>query len=301
MVSLGAHFRAERFEEVLTRLALSPPQTLLLEGGTEEERLAMGLFWAMTANCPQALAKRAENQPAVPCRECAVCRQIGANEHLDLLIYDGRIPNRQDEESPGPIRSLRMENMRELKSLSGTASHGQGKRVAIFQGMSQTREEALNSLLKTLEEPAPHTMFVLLTPQRQQLLSTLVSRSFCLTLPWRGSLGADDDLAEWKTALTAFMETGSGLMERVGAKGAVDASLAGRILMLCQHALVQALGGRKQGGLARILEPVARSATKTALASRWLGEAQEMLAAQVAPARVLEAFWSRLYMLRRQK
>lgn len=293
--------RRERLEAALSRLALAPPQTLLLEGGTEKERLAMAMFWAMTANCPEAVAKRASGQAAAPCRECSTCRQIEANENLDLLIFDGRIPNRQDEESPGPIRALRMENMRELKSLSATAPHGQGKRVAIFQGMSQTREEALNSLLKTLEDPAPHTMFVLLAPQRQQLLPTLVSRSFCLTLPWRGSLETDADLADWESALAGFLEAGSGLMERVGAKGAVDASLGARILMLCQRALVRALCANDRGSLARALEPVARSAGKMALVSRWLAEAQEMLAAQVAPARVLEAFWSRLFVLLHQK
>lgn len=293
--------RREQLEGALTRLALAPPQTLLLEGGTEEERLSMALFWAMTANCPEAAARRTEGRAAEPCRVCAICRQIQANENLDVLIFDGRIPNRQDEESPGPIRALRMENMRELKSLSATAPHGPGKRVAIFQGMSQTREEALNSLLKTLEDPAPHTMFVLLAPQRQQLLPTLVSRSFCLTLPWRGSQEADAELAEWEIALAGFLETGSGLMERIGGKGVLDASLAGRIIMLCQRALVRALGARNQGGLDRALAPVARSATKMALASRWLAEAQEMLAALVAPARVLEAFWSRLFVLIHQK
>lgn len=284
----------------LERLALSPPQTLLLEGGTEAERLDLALHWAKTANCPSALASQAKDQPAVPCLDCVICRQLQANESLDLLIFDGRIGNRQDDEKPGPIRALRMENMRELKTLTTTAPHGNGKRVAIFQGMSQTREEALNSLLKTLEEPSPHTLFVLLTPQRQQLLPTLVSRSFCLTLPWKGSLESSEALKAWEESLAAFLAGDPAFLDRVGAKGAVDAPEASQIILACQRSLVSALAGRPGGSLAKALAPLCRDARKAALLSNWLTEAQEMLTATVTPARVLEAFATRMFMLLRQ-
>lgn len=284
----------------LTRLALAPPQSLLLEGGTGRERLDRALFWAMSANCPQTLAKRALGEPCAPCGTCAVCRQIAANGNLDLHIYDGRISNRLDEEKPGPIRALNIDNMRELKSLAATAPHGEGKRIAIFQGMTRTREEALNSLLKTLEEPSPFTLFVLLTPQRQQLLPTLVSRSFCLTLPWTDCLTRDEAMRRWEEELANFLGGGRGFLERVAAKGAVDATLAGQILLECQRALVRCLGGKNPGPLDRALAPLAKNGKKTAILSLWLNEAQEMLAATVSPARVLEAFAGRLFVLLRQ-
>ena len=78
-----------------------------------------------------------------------------------------------------------MQRVRELKSRLRDAPHGQGRRVVLLMGLSLNRDEAANALLKALEEPSPTTVFVLLAPQREQLLPTLVSRSFCLTLPGR--------------------------------------------------------------------------------------------------------------------
>lgn len=287
-----------RLHDTLTRLALTEPQCLLLEGGSESARLDLATFWAMTANCPAALSGRKDGSIAAPCRECQTCRQIEANEYADLLIYDGRISNRADEEKPGPIRALRIENIRELKSLTGTAPHGGGKRIAIFQGLTQTREEAMNSLLKTLEEPTPHTMFVLLAPQRQQILPTLVSRSFCLTLPWPDSSGHDE---KWDNAIAGFLNGNPALLDQISAKGALDAENASAALLACQRSLVRSLSGRGSGPLDAALAPLARAAKKAALASRWLSEAQEMLAATVSPPRALEAFLSRFYLLLRQQ
>lgn len=282
----------------LDRLALHPPQTLLIEGGTETSRLQSAIYWAASINCenPQISA----NESRTPCLDCLTCRQILANENLDLLIYDGRISNRADDEKPGPVKSLRMENMRELKSMVATAAHGGGKRVAIFQGMSQTREEAMNSLLKTLEEPTQHSLFVLLTPQREQLLQTLVSRSFCLTLPWPDCRNRNEELATWENGLADFLARGTGFLERVGGKGAVDAELAAQILLSCQKALGRSLSGCQNGDLDAALQPLAQNHLKASQASRWLDEAQSMLIATVSPARVLEAFSTRLFTLLRQ-
>lgn len=284
----------------LEKLALRPPQTLLIEGGSESQRLDTALHWAATINCASAQTARMKNEAGSPCKQCLICQQIQANENIDLLIYDGRITNKQDEEKPGPVKSLRMENMRELKTLTGTAPHGSGKRIVIFQGMSQTRNEALNSLLKTLEEPSQHTLFVLLTPQRDQLLPTLVSRSFCLTLPWTDCLAQDGTMPEWERAFTTFLRQGTGFLESIATRGVATQILAAQIILSVQKALGRALGGKPDGPLDAELEPLVQSSEKAIQASRWLDEAQIMLTGTVAPARVLEALASRLYLLLRQ-
>ena len=76
-----------------------------------------------------------------------------------------------------------MDNVRGLKSVISDPPHNPGFRVVILAGIETTRTEAANALLKALEEPSPSTLFVLLTPQREQILPTLVSRSFYFTLP----------------------------------------------------------------------------------------------------------------------
>ena len=75
----------DRIREVLHRLSANPPQVLLLEGGTEPQRLAAARYWAACVNCPQA------GSEGGPCLICPTCMQIDAGEHLDVLAYDGRI------------------------------------------------------------------------------------------------------------------------------------------------------------------------------------------------------------------
>lgn len=291
----------EAVRSMLEMLALRPPQSLLLEGGDEAGRMAAALHWARAANCPDALERRSRDERCVPCGECPVCRQIDALEHLDLLVYDGRISNKQDEENPGPVRAMTVENMRQLKSVNGTAPHGAGRRVAIFQGMTLTREEALNSILKTLEEPSQHTLFVLLTPQRQQILPTLVSRSMCLTLPWRGCLDQRPEVDQWEQALARFLAEGRGFLNAIGAKGAVDAVAASQIVMTCQRSLGRVLAGAGVSALDKALGPLAADAAAAMRLNLWANEAQAMILGNVSPARALEAFGTKVFLLLRHR
>ena len=242
----------DRLKEVLNRLGAAPPQVLLLEGGSEAQRRDMALYWATRINCPQASATGS------PCLACPCCLQTATGEHLDLAAYDGRISNREDEENPGPVRAFNMERVRELKSRLRDAPHGSGRRVVVLAGLSLTRDEAANALLKALEEPSATTVFVLLAPQRETLLPTLVSRSFILTLAWPRRdapvirlprlpepaeeagkkkkdaeperLDEDQARREWSAELIRFLQTGQGWFGRTSQKGAVDRRLGGRVL-----------------------------------------------------------------------
>lgn len=298
-----------RLRAVLARLALTPPQTLLLEGGSEAARQDLARYWACACNCPQALAAAARGEAATPCLACPVCAQIAAGEHLDVLAFDGRIGNREDEENPGPVMAFNMRRARELKSRLRDAPHGPGRRVVLLMGLSPARDEAANALLKALEEPSAHTVFVLLAPQREQLLPTLVSRSFCLTLPWSQDGTPPPGLAEWEGTLAEFLRTGRGFLEKAAARGGLDAAQAADLLLSCQKALIHVLAGGASsappGPLAEALAPLLAAGGKggpeqrAALCGRWLDEAQEMLRYGVAPARVMEGFASRLFVLLR--
>lgn len=283
----------DRLKAVLDRLGQAPPQVLLLEGGSEEQRLDLARYWAARCNCPQAA--HAEN--GAPCLACPVCLQIASGEYLDLAAYDGRISNREDEENPGLVRAFNMQRVRELKSRLRDAPHGQGRRVVLLMGLSLNRDEAANALLKALEEPSPTTVFVLLAPQREQLLPTLVSRSFCLTLPWPDSRARDTALAPWEEALAVFLRDGQGFLDKVSARGAMDAALAGRLLLAGQKSLSRVLADEAESPLDMVLADL--DARGRAVCCRWLAEAQDMLQYGVTPARVLEALAARLFVLRR--
>ena len=282
----------DRIRAILHRLAGSPPQVLLLEGGTEVQRLAAARYWAACVNCPRP------GDDGAPCGICPTCLQIDAGEHLDVLAYDGRISNADDEAHPGPIRALNMENIRGLKQKLRDAPHGQGRRVVLLMGVEQNRSNAANALLKALEEPSPSSCFVLLAAQREQLLPTLVSRSLGLTLPWPDSLSRDPALQPWEEALAQFITTGRGLFERTSARNALDAPLAGQVLLACQKAMSRVMSGNDD----------ARCPLDTAFAllprhtrvqcCLWLSEAQDALGFNVTPARVLEALAARLHVTR---
>lgn len=281
----------EKARAALGILAKKPPQSLLIEGGSEALRLEAGQYWAMAANCPAALS----GKQSAPCLSCPVCRQIAAMEFPDLYVFDGEISNTEDMENPGRVRALRMENIRNLKVVLGSAPRGEGRRVVIIMGMTAAREEAMNSLLKILEEPSESTLFVLLASQRERILPTLVSRSFCLALPRSDCFSLPDQDIPLTADLAVFLRSGSSFLDKIVQKGAVDASLAASLILECQKALARAMTGR--GGLNpldQILEAVANDARAFSQACAWMDEAHALLQAGVNPVRALEAFSVRL-------
>ena len=288
-----AHAAFDRLKAVLDNLGAAPPQVLLLEGGSEAQRMDTARYWAMRINCPTA------DTTGAPCLACPSCQQIAAGEHLDLAAYDGRISNREDEENPGPVRAFNMERVRELKVRLRDAPHGQGRRVVLLMGLSLTRDEASNALLKALEEPSKTTVFVLLAPQREQLLPTLVSRSFCLTLPWPDCHADDPEMQPWEDALAQFLVQGQGFLDKIAGKGAIDASGATRLLLCCQKAMSRILSGRHNPARPLDAALVLLHGKGRAAACQWFAEAQEALNYGVTPARVLETLAARLFALRR--
>ena len=283
----------DRLKAVLDNLGTAPPQVLLLEGGSEAQRMDTARYWAARINCPTA------GTTGTPCLSCPSCHQIAAGEHLDLAAYDGRISNREDEENPGIVRAFNMERVRDLKVRLRDAPHGQGRRVVLLMGLSLTRDEASNALLKALEEPSNTTVFVLLAPQREQLLPTLVSRSFCLTLPWPDGHADDPEMHPWEDALAQFLVQGQGFLDKVAGKSAIDAGGATRLLLCCQKAMSRIISGRHDPARPLDAALTALHGKSRAMACQWFAEAQEALNYGVNPARVLEALSTRLFTLRR--
>lgn len=313
--ALSVHM--ERSRDILAPLGNSPPQCLLFEGGTRQSRMALALWWAALLNCPtppappSAPSSVSSLSAAGPCLVCDSCTRIGARNHSDILTFDGGISNKEDMENPGPVRAFTMDNVRQLKSILGDSPRDARHRVVILSGIDHTRGEAANALLKALEEPSPSTVFVLLSPQREQLLPTLVSRSWVLTLPWpchdtAAYADNDIDLAPWDEALARFLQpsgsphSGYGWLERTAAKGAVDTELAATLLMHCQKMLSRALCADSVS--AHTLPPLARffarlDSVRCACAVEALAQAQEALQATVNPARVLDWLVLQLYAL----
>jgi len=132
---------------------------------TTARLLAMGL------NCEGARAVG-----AVPCATCEPCREVAAGRALDVIEIDGASNRGIDE-----VRTLR-ENARYAPA--------RGRRkVYIIDEVHMLTEPAFNALLKTLEEPPAHVVFVLATTEARRLPLTILSR--CQRFDFRPIAGAE--------------------------------------------------------------------------------------------------------------
>ena len=98
-----------------------------------------------------------------PCGECSNCTSIAAGNNLDVIEIDGASNNGVDD-----VRELR-DNIRMMPT------NGRYK-VYIIDEVHQLSVGAFNALLKTLEEPPPHAVFILATTEAHKIPATIVSR-----------------------------------------------------------------------------------------------------------------------------
>jgi DNA polymerase-3 subunit delta' len=108
-----------------------------------------------------------------PCGECRACRLFTSGTHPDFHWVD-------PETSAG---HLSIDQVRDLgRQLALTPSLGR-HRIAVLSEFNRATLAAANALLKTLEEPPEHVILVLLAPDTDSLLPTIVSR--CQVVPFR--------------------------------------------------------------------------------------------------------------------
>jgi DNA polymerase-3 subunit gamma/tau len=98
-----------------------------------------------------------------PCNKCEFCREINEDRSVDVLEIDGASNRGIDE-----VRSLR-------EGVKYKPIHSRFKVIIIDEVHMLTRE-AFNALLKTLEEPPPHTVFIFATTESHKVPATILSR-----------------------------------------------------------------------------------------------------------------------------
>ena len=98
-----------------------------------------------------------------PCNDCDICRSITEGRSLDIIEIDAASNRGIDE-----VRSLR----EKVNYASSLARY----KVYIIDEVHMLTEPASNALLKTLEEPPPHVIFVLATTEPHKVIATIMSR-----------------------------------------------------------------------------------------------------------------------------
>jgi DNA polymerase III subunit gamma/tau len=113
-----------------------------------------------------AKAIRCENRrpDANPCLVCPTCRDIDAGNSMDYIEIDGASNNSVDD-----VRAL-IENVQYLPT------RGMHK-IYVIDEVHMLSVSAFNALLKTLEEPPAHAIFILATTDPHKLLGTVISRT----------------------------------------------------------------------------------------------------------------------------
>ncbi len=113
-----------------------------------------------------AKATNCEGRPAgkfEPCNKCSACLEIGAGRSLDLIEIDAASNRGIDE-------------IRELRDGIKFSPTRLKYKVFIIDEVHQLTKEAFNALLKTLEEPPSHALFILATTELHKVPETIISR-----------------------------------------------------------------------------------------------------------------------------
>jgi DNA polymerase-3 subunit gamma/tau len=165
---LARKWRPKQFEEVIGQEHV----TRTLQNAIKHNRLAHAYLFTGTRGVGKtsiarlfAKAIRCENprENSNPCLVCRHCKDVDSSNSLDYIEIDGASNNSVDG-----IRSL-IENVNYLPS--------SGKyKIYVIDEVHMLSASAFNALLKTLEEPPAHTIFVLATTDPHKLLGTVVSR-----------------------------------------------------------------------------------------------------------------------------
>jgi DNA polymerase III subunit delta' len=156
---------------------------------------------AKTLNCASPPGGQRPGQPPDCCDQCLSCRKTDENAHPDVTWV------RPESKS----RIIRVEQVRDLIRTVNLKPTQAGFKVGIIAGADRLKVEAANAFLKTLEEPPPKSILILLTTDASDLLETIVSRCLRLNLPGEEGRSQDDPLLDWLPdfAATAVREHGS--------------------------------------------------------------------------------------------
>jgi len=169
--------------EALLRERARLPHALLVHGpaGIGKTEFARSLAASVLCESPHG---------GLACEACASCHWFSQGNHPD---YREIVPEAAQEEEEGAeaegakadkAKSLviKIEQIRAIADFIALTTHRAGHRVMLVQPAEALHPAAANALLKTLEEPPPNTLIVLVSHQPARLLATIRSRCRRLAL-----------------------------------------------------------------------------------------------------------------------
>lgn len=179
------------------------PHAVLLHGpaGTGKGELARALAAAVLCEAPRG---------AEACGQCPSCHWFSQGNHPDFreIVPEAAAddePEAAGAEAPRAEKAkslvIKIEQVRAIADFVSLSTHRAGYRVLVLRPAEAMQPAAANALLKTLEEPPPHTLIVLASDRPARLLPTILSRcrKVALGLPprdealaWLGAQGVPE-------------------------------------------------------------------------------------------------------------
>ena len=132
------------------------PHALLFSGTRGVGKTSSARVLAKTLICPNA-------KDFKPCNQCTACQDITNGSHMDVIEIDGASNNGVD-------------SIRELRETVGYMPSSGKFKVYIIDEVHMLSTSAFNALLKTLEEPPAHVIFIMATTEAQKIPVTILSR-----------------------------------------------------------------------------------------------------------------------------
>lgn len=188
------------------------PHAILFHGpqGIGKTAFAERFAQALLCDAPQADGQ--------PCGACGSCGWFAQYSHPDYrrvrpeALEDGDVAEgaeggdsadgkKAGKSTKAPSKEIKIDQVRALSDFMNVSTHRQGLRVILLYPAEALNTAAANALLKTLEEPPPGTMFLLVSNSLDRLLPTILSRcrKFALPMPlqeealvWLQAQGVDD-------------------------------------------------------------------------------------------------------------
>jgi DNA polymerase III subunit gamma/tau len=262
---LARKYRPQKFSDVIGQEHV----TRTLQNALAQERIAHGYIFsghrgigkttvarilAMALNC-----RSAEKPPIEPCGICDSCTEIRAGNAVDVIEIDAATNRGIDE-------------IRELREAARYRPARDRFKIYILDEAHQITDAAFNALLKTLEEPPSHVVFMMATTQPEDIPQTIRSR--CQHFSFRAvkfddimgqlrdivtqeKIPADDD------ALALLAEAGDGSLR--DALSILDQAIASTSDHLTLDSVRSLIGSAPAAALETVMQSVSESASEKIL------------------------------------
>jgi DNA polymerase III subunit gamma/tau len=262
---LARKYRPQRFSEVIGQEHV----TRTLQNAIEQGRTAHGYIFsghrgigkttvarilAMALNC-----RSSERPVSEPCGVCDSCTEIRAGNSVDVIEIDAATNRGIDE-------------IRELREAARYRPARDRFKIYILDEAHQITDAAFNALLKTLEEPPAHMVFMLATTQPENIPQTIRSR--CQHFSFRAvrfeqilrqlrTLSAREQVEIEEDALALLAEAGDGSMR--DALSILDQAIASSLGKVSLEDIRNLVGAAPSGVLEEIMQAIAGNAVDEVL------------------------------------